>query len=100
MVKDENAWFTNMDEEGHESTYFCSDYKETPEKEQLSLQAGYNLRSRRAENQFPTSEDDRVATLDYTLLVKNFTALLEDFQVSQKRVKMRPIIIFFLFHFP
>ena len=52
------------------------------------------------DQEFPTSEDDRVATLDYTLLVKNFTALLEDFQVSQKRVKMRPIIKFFLFHFP
>ena len=28
------------------------------------------------DQEFPTSEDDRVATLDYTLLVKNFTALL------------------------
>ena len=33
------------------------------------------------DQEFPTSEDDRVATLDYTLLVKNFTALLEDFHL-------------------
>lgn len=39
-------WFTKMDEEDHESTFFCSDYKETPKVVHIRAQAGYNLRSR------------------------------------------------------
>ena len=45
-VQAECPWFTKMDEEDHESTFFCSDYKETPKLENLRAQAGYNLRLR------------------------------------------------------
>ena len=45
-VQAECPWFTKMDEEDHESTFFCSDYKETPKLENLRAQAGYNLRFR------------------------------------------------------
>ena len=45
-VQAECPWFTKMDEEDHESTFFCSDYKETPKLDNLRGQAGYNLRLR------------------------------------------------------
>ena len=45
-VQAECPWFTKMDEEDHESTFFCSDYKETPKLDNLRAQAGYNLRLR------------------------------------------------------
>ena len=45
-VQAECPWFTKMDEEDHESTFFCSDYKETPKLENHRAQAGYNLRLR------------------------------------------------------
>lgn len=48
--QDDSNWFSKMDEcaiEDHESTFFDSNYKETPKDVNSNLQAGYNLRSRR-----------------------------------------------------
>ena len=45
-IQDTCPWFTKMDEEDHESTFFCSDYKETPKVDNIRAQAGYSLRLR------------------------------------------------------
>ena len=50
-------WLSKMDEEDHESTFFCSDYKETPRVEEVDVQVGYNLRSKRPEH-FKTEIED------------------------------------------
>ena len=49
-----------MDEsenEDHESTFFDSNYKETPKDDNPNLQVSYNLRSRRPDNQMSTVKD-------------------------------------------
>ena len=57
---DDSNWFSKMDESGnedHESTFFDSNYKQTPKDENLCLQVGYNLRSRRSDHLKSMIED-------------------------------------------
>ena len=73
-VQAESPWFTKMDEEDHESTFFCSDYKETPKLENLRAQAGYNLRLRAAK---PASNNDMSRRTLNQSNVHHFDKMLE-----------------------
>jgi len=68
-----------MDEsenEDHESTFFDSNYKETPKDDKPNLQVSYNLRSRRPDNQMSTVKDGAERTSNNNS-IQHFGDLLE-----------------------
>ena len=68
-----------MDEsenEDHESTFFDSNYKETPKDDKPNLQVSYNLRSRRPDNQMSTEKDGAERTSNNNS-IQHFGDLLE-----------------------
>ena len=82
-VHDTCPWFTKMDDEDHESTFFCSDYKETPKVDNMRAQAGYSLRLRSAK--VPSNND---MTKRRTLNQKNVIHFDKMLELNKPRAKM------------